>query len=82
MTVLNSIYRSIEAEIPWVLLKVVAERNINALAEGDSTTGLLPFMYAALNYGTDDDSEGQLASLTIAYELLCLKPSVVKHYVP
>jgi len=85
LTIFESIYRSIEVRLPWLIMKEVAEANVNALTEEDASTGMLPFMTAAERCSEDDeDEEGNenivLDSLTTVYELLRMKPEVLKHY--
>lgn len=81
---LQTLHQTIQVKgIPWPMLQSIAENNIHALEQGDSNTGLLPFMIAVESGDRDDDHDEKdpLDSLTLSYQLLSMKPAVINHYV-
>ena len=78
---LQTLHQAIQVKgIPWPMLQSIAENNIHALEQGDEDSALLPFMIVAERHDGHDD-EDPLASLTLTYQLLSLKPAVMNHYV-
>ena len=73
------VHRAIEAGMDWECLCPIAMAKTDALTMEDEESGLVPFMLAAekCGNGNDDDMSG---SLSMAYELLCLQPDVLKEY--
>ena len=79
---LQTLHQAIQVKgMPWAFLKSIAESNIHALEQGDSNTGLLPFMIAAKRKRKYQNEEASLASLTLTYQLLSMKPAVMNRYV-
>lgn len=77
---MQSLHRAIHVKgISWSILKSIAEKNTQALEQGDNETALLPFMIAAESRD-DNDEEASLASLTLVYQLLSMQPAVLKDY--
>merc|ERR1712038_1966783 len=73
------VHRAIKAGMDWEYLRPIAMAKTNALTLEDEESGLVPFMLAAKRY-KGDDNDGALGSLSMAYELLCLQPDVMKDY--
>jgi len=75
------VHKAIKAGMGWEYLHPIVMAKTDALTMEDEESGLVPFMLAAKRYkGDDDDNAGALASLSMAYELLCLQPDVLKVY--
>lgn len=56
-------------------------KKMNALAVEDLESGLLPFMMvAAQEEDRNTNSRDELLGLSVVYDLLCLKPDVLKRY--
>ena len=63
----------------WEYLHSIVMAKLNALTLEDEKSSLVPFMLAAKKCSNEND-DGMLGSLSIAYELLCLQPDVSKEY--
>merc|ERR1712038_1533039 len=75
------VHQAIKAGMDWEYLHPILMTKLEALTMEDEESGLVTFMLAAKRYkGDDNDDAGMLCSLSMAYELLCLQPDVMKLY--
>ena len=72
------VHQAIEAGMDWEYLCPIVKAKTNSLILEDEESGLVPFMLAAEKCNADNDDV--LGSLSMAYELLCLQPDVMKAY--
>lgn len=72
----HALHTAIELGVSWDGIKLILDRDINALSMEDSSSGLLPFMMAACasSRSKSDNTEG---NLTATYELLLAKPDLL-----
>merc|ERR1712038_1441303 len=73
------VHRAIKAGMDWEYLHPIVMAKTDALTMEDEESGLVPFMLAAEKC-SNEDHDGILRSLSMAYELLCLQPDVLKEY--
>ena len=73
------VHKAIEAGMGWEYLYPIVMTKLNALTMEDDESGLVPFMLAAMKCN-DNHVDGVLGSLSVVYELLCLKPDAMKEY--
>ena len=73
------VHDAIRAGLDWNHLhSIVKGKKVDVLAMEDQETNLLPFMMAAK--GTDFMEDGWLYGLSVVYEMLRMKPEVLKEY--
>ena len=73
------VHKAIEAGMGWEYLYPIVMAKTDALTMEDAESGLIPFMIAAMKCN-DNHVDGVLGSLSVVYELLCLKPDAMKEY--
>ena len=75
------VHQAIQAGISWKHLRPIVMAKINALTMEDKESRLVPFMIAAERCYYEHNANGsRLVSLSMVYELLCLKPDSIKEY--
>ena len=76
------VHRGIESGLDWHYLLPIIKAKINALTVEDEESGLVPCMMAAAATVVTDggDKRHHTYELSHVYELLCMKPDVLKEY--
>jgi len=76
------VHLAIRSRAPWHEVHDIMEAKVNGLDVVDEESGLMPFMMIAVEDETEEDEGSDVTfGLTAVYELLCMKPDVIKEYV-
>ena len=74
------VHQGIESGLDWHYLLPIIKAKINALTVEDEESGLVPCLMAAAAVTDGGDERHHIYELSHVYELLCMKPDVLKEY--